>query len=198
MKNLIRISVALGAFLLVGCGGRPLASNKEAAAGAVFQASRGALGAPGMLAQVMSSAALGEIKVNCQRGGSVAIKFSVDTTGEQTGLGYDLVYDGCSFDGHSSMRGTLHMTFEVVSTSTSVALALHLAGKVEFSGEISDFVDVNLVETVAQNDLTSPTVAVSLTLAGTISTSSGTYTFNDEIIVVNGSQLQKAPDPAQG
>jgi len=193
MKNLIRISVALGAFVLVGCGGRPLAANKEAAAGAVFQASRGALGAPGMLAQVMSSAALGEIKVNCQRGGSVAIKFTVDASGEQTGIGYDLVYDGCSFDGHSSMRGTLHMTFETVTTETSVALALHLVGKVSFSGEISDFVDVDITENVTAGELTSPGVTVSLTLDGAITTSSGTYTFADEIVVV-APALQKAPE----
>src|SRR5262249_29965127 len=118
MKNVMRVALALGALLMVGCGGRPLAPGKEAAAGALFRASRGALGTPGMLAMVMSSAAVTTVKVSCSHGGSVAIQFNVDTTGQQTGITYDLVYDGCSFDGHTSMHGTLHMSFELVTSST--------------------------------------------------------------------------------
>ncbi len=198
MRNAIRVALTLGALVLVGCGGRPLAEGKEAAAGALFQASRGALNVPGgALAQVMNSGALGEVKINCSRGGNVAIRINLQSD-EQQQLGFDLAYDGCSFDGRTSMRGTLHVSLEVVSTETSVSMGMHLQGRVEFWGEISDFIDVNVTETVAQSDLTSPTFSVSLTLNGTISTSSGTYTFENEALVIDGSTFLKAPDPAEG
>jgi hypothetical protein len=194
MKKAMTAAVALGALMLVGCGGRPLAPGKEAAAGALFQSSRGAMGAPGALALLSTSAAgLIELKVSCPHGGQVAIRFTEDTTGG-TGLSYALAYDGCNYDGHTSLRGTLTMSFEVVSTSTSVALALHLKGRVDFSGEISDFIDVDVTETVTETDLTAPAASVSLVLSGSIGDSSGTYAFTDETITIDGSGFTPAPE----
>jgi hypothetical protein len=194
MRNVIRVALALGALVLVGCGGRPLAPGKEAAAGALFQASRGALNVPGSggLAEVLTSAAFGEVRVNCARGGSLAIQVNV-SGGEQTSLGYDLSYDNCSQDGHTSLRGTLHVTMEVINTQSSVSVGLHMVGRVDFSGEISDHIDADITEQVTQTDLASPGYAVNLTLHGTISTSAATYTFDHELVVVDGLGLQAAP-----
>jgi hypothetical protein len=195
----IRVGIAVVAALgLVGCGGRPLAPGKDAAAGALFQSSRGTSGTPGMMAQLMNAGAgtQTEIKVGCPRSGTVAIKVDVDSIG--TSIAYDLAYDGCSFDGHTSMRGTLHMTFDVVSTSTSVELALHLKGRVDFSGDISDFIDVDVTENVTQNDLANGGSNVEVVLDGTITDSSGTYVFASERVLVDGSGFTPAPDPNQG
>lgn len=196
MKILIRVALVLGAMVLVGCGGRPLAANKEAAAGALFQSSRGASSAQGALAQVLNSGAgtQTEVRVSCPRGGNVAIRLDV-TSGTTTSLTYDLVYDGCNYDGRTSMRGTMHMTMDLTSGGTTAAIALHLQGRIELSGEISDFVDANVTETVTMTDLSSPSGTVTVTLDGTISTSSGTYTYTNEVITITP-ELQAAPDPA--
>ena len=202
MKKLIRVGIAVVAALgLVGCGGRPLAPGKEAAAGALFQSSRGANGATGMLAQVMNAAAgiTTDVKVSCPKGGNVAVKVNVDITNPTTNIAYDLTYDGCSYDGHTSMKGTMHMTFDVVTTNTSVQMALHLKGRLDFWGEISDFIDVDVTETVAQTDLTGTSAAnVSIVLNGTITDSSGNYVFANETISIDGSEFTPAPDPNQG
>jgi hypothetical protein len=196
MKQALRIGIALAAVALVGCGGRPLAPGKEAAAGALFQSSRGASGTPGMLAQVMNSGVgnFTEVKVSCPHGGQVAIQFTVNVTDPQASITYDLVYDGCSFDGHTSMKGTLHMTYDITTSGPSVDLAMNLNGHIEFWGDISDHIDANITETVHQGDLNSPATSVSITLDGTISNSSGTYTFDNEVLVINGSGFQAAPE----
>jgi len=201
MKQVIRVGIAVVAALgLVGCGGRPLAPGKEAAAGALFQSSRGTMGTPGMLAQLMNAGAgtQTQIKVSCPRGGSVAISVNVDTSNPSSSFAYDLTYDGCNFDNHTSMRGTLHMTFDVVTGSASVQLALHLKGRVELSGDISDFVDVDVTETVTQSDLTASSVNVQVVLNGTITDRSGTYSFANETVNIDGSGFTPAPDPNAG
>ncbi|HYV46268.1 MAG TPA: hypothetical protein VFA20_15470 [Myxococcaceae bacterium] len=201
MKQVIRVGIALVAALgLVGCGGRPLAPGKEAAAGALFQSSRGTMGTPGMLAQLWNAGAgtQTQIKVGCPRGGSVAININVDASNPGTSIAYDLTYDGCNFDGHTGMRGTLHMTFDLVTGSTSVQLALHLKGRIEFSGDISDFIDVDVTETVVQNDLTAGSTNVAVTLNGSITDRSGTYAFANETLTIDGSGFTPAPDPNAG
>jgi hypothetical protein len=200
MKQMIRVGIALVAALgLVGCGGRPLAPGKEAAAGALFQSSRGTSGATGMLAQMMNAGAGAtvDVKVSCPRSGTVAVKVVVDPM-SPSDLGYDLTYDGCSFDGHTSMKGTLHMSFELISATGSLQLALHLKGRVELWGDISDFIDVDVTETVSQGDLSTGGTSVAVVLNGTITDSSGTYVFANEAITINGSGFTPAPDPNQG
>ena len=196
MKQALRVGIALVAALgFVGCGGRPLAPGKEAAAGALFQSSRGTSGTPGMLAQVMNAGAgtQAEVKVSCPHGGTVAIKIDVETMG--TNIAYDLTYDGCNFDGATSMKGTLHMTFDILTSgTTSVQMALHLKGRIEFWGEVSDFIDVDVTETVSQSDLSTGGSQVELVLSGTITDSSGTYTYAEERIVVDGSGFTPAPE----
>jgi len=91
------------------------------------------------------------------------------------------------------------MTFDVITTSTSVQMALHLKGRLDFWGEISDFIDVDVTETVAQTDLTGTSAAnVSIVLNGTITDSSGNYVFANETISIDGSGFTPAPDPNQG
>src|SRR5262245_27875503 len=155
MKNVIRVAVAMGAMVLVGCSGKPLAANKEAAAGALFQSSRAASHSPGGggLAQVFNSAVTTEVKVDCTKGGKVTWKFDVDT--QQQSAGWDLAYDGCSWDGHTSMSGSLHMSYDAVTVGQTT-LTMNLKGKVTFSGEVSDFVDADITEKVIISDLSAP------------------------------------------
>ena len=199
MRIACRVLLALGAMALVGCGGKPLAPGKEAAAGALFQASRGSQGIHGAQPQVTGwPVPRLEVKVPCQRGGEVGIVFTASAAGAQAGLTYELVYRGCSHDGRTSLDGTMRMTFEVLNDGTSLSLALHLQGRVTFSGEISDFLEVNVTETAAVADIGAPSASVTLTLDGSVTNSSGTYTFSNETLVIDGTGLQKAPDPPQG
>lgn len=184
--------------LLVACGGKPLAPTKEAAAGALFQSSRGASSTPGgllgLFEQRVTPSVDVDIKVSCPQGGNVTLRYRVDTTGGATGLTYDLIYDNCNYNGRTSMRGTMSMTMVVNTGQTYVTVGLNLKGRVEFSGEISDFVETDITETVGQTELGSPTGTVSITLNGWIKTSSGTYNFTNEVIAINGTDLIPAPE----
>jgi hypothetical protein len=182
--------------LLVACGGKPLAPGKEAAAGALFQASRGANSVPGGLLGLYEQRVAPniEIKVSCPKGGN--FRYVLNTSGTGNEVAFNLVYDGCSFNGRTSMRGTMTMSMVVVESSQGATLGLNLRGRVDFSGEISDFVESDVTQTVSINDLGTPTQSVSIILDGWIRTSSGTYTYNQETLIIDGSDLKPAPDPS--
>jgi archaellum component FlaF (FlaF/FlaG flagellin family) len=75
------------------------------------------------------------------------------------------------------------MDFNV--SSSTLALNLTMKGRVSFSGEVDDFVNVDIVETVDASKLAAANGAsVSISLHGTISTSTQTYTYNHDTIVV--------------
>jgi hypothetical protein len=199
MRSLVRGGLFLVCLTLVACGGRPLASGKEAAAGALFHASRGASSAPGGLATLFAQnvAPVASIQINCPRGGSVAFRFDAESGSTAEGLTYQVEYQGCSFDGQTSLRGTLTMTLSAQSSGTdSASMALTIRGRVDFWGEVSDYIQVDVTELVSLSDLSSPTASISISLDGTIQNSTGVYTFDNETIVIDGMAMQRAPDPS--
>lgn len=186
MASLIRVSVvALLATGLFACGGSRIAPNREAAADAAFAASRGAGGAQGMVRAALMSPVTSTTTVDCPNGGSASMVIdadSIDTSGNFT---FDLTYNNCNYDGETSMSGSLSVGFSFITDgSTSFDMALTMSGRVNFSGAISDFVEMDIVETVSANSLSATSGSVTVTLDGTITTSSGTYTYENETITV--------------
>jgi hypothetical protein len=184
--------VAVGAAMLIACGGKPLAANKEAAAQALFGASQGTS------AQRASSGANGaavfSVTVNCASSGKMSFNYDVSGTDQSAMASYDLVFDGCSQDGKNWMTGHLN-TAMTASSSSEFSMDLTLAGRVSFSGEVSDFVDANVTESITATALSATTGSVTIQLNGTITTSSGTYTYANEAITFAAGEFETASDP---
>lgn len=198
MKSLIQMTViaALAATLAACGGGAKLKPGKENAAAALFMASQGLgqTGSPIDLAGQGAAPSL-DVTVSCPRGGKLTFHLVVDGTSTSGGVQFELRYDGCNTNGRTSMTGALTTTFTTVVNGSSVSTALQLKGRVNFSGDISDFIDVNITETMDVTELSaSQGVSVSLVLNGSIQTSSATYTYTNETINITAGGVE--PDPS--
>lgn len=191
MKSPLRIAAALASLSVVfGCGGgAKLAPGKDNAASAVFMTSQGANSTPHSIYRLAQENIGGglDVTVSCQHGGNVTIHYTVNVSPGSTGLSFDLRYSGCNYDGKTSLDGTMSVTESVVTGASTASVSLQLSGRVNFSGAISDFVSADVTEQVATGDLNGVTSA-SITLNGTVSDSSGTYTYNNETISVSDIQ----------
>ncbi len=195
MRSAFRISlVVLSSFGLFACGGAKIAATKEAAAQALFYSSKGASGAPGGLYAMMRQAATATIDTTaaCPNGGQVTVKLDVNSVGQTANIAFDLAYDHCNYDHRNAITGTMHVVMDVVTSTGSVALAMTMTGRVDFSGEISDYVDANITETISATQLSATSGSVSITLNGTITTSSGTYTYTDETVNITADGITPA------
>lgn len=186
MRSLIRVSVvAVLSTGLFACGGSRIAPNKEAAADAAFAASRGAGGAQGMVRAALMSPITSNTTVDCPHGGSASLAMDLESIDTSGNFDLQVTYNNCNYDGETSMSGSLDVYFSfVVDGTSSTEIALTMAGRVNFSGAISDFVDMNIVQTVSATSASATSGSVTVTVDGTITTSSGTYTYENESITV--------------
>ncbi len=185
MRSAFRITlVVLSSFGLFACGGAKIAATKEAAAQALFYSSKGAGGAAGGMLAMMQQAATVTVDTSapCPHGGQATVKLDINSVGQTANMAFDIVYAGCNYDNHNSLNGTMHVVMNVVTSGTSVSLAMTMTGRVDFSGEISDFVQPNITETISATQLSETSGSVSINLNGTISTSSGQYTYTNETV----------------
>jgi hypothetical protein len=182
--NALRVSlVAAVAGGLVACGGgAPLAPTKEAAAQALFASSN--------YANPPTSGANGaglsaEVATDCRRGGRAKVKYDLDSflqQGSSTDVAFtfDVIFENCSDDGETTMNGTLTTGYDLSSADPyNAELALTMKGRVNFSGAVSDFVDANVVQHISIEQHGTSSGSVSVRLSGTITTSSGTYTYDE-------------------
>lgn len=207
MSRTIRLSLlALATTALVACGGgAKLGGGKEGAAQALFAASQPAGQGGNKSQNGLNVSGLGlnvsglvdprtlvsgadsslEVGVDCAQGGSVKLKLDLTSLGSQSGsFKYNVKYDDCSQDGVNKYKGDLTMEYSFVGTGTSLDLAMRLKGKVEISGDIDDFIDADVTETIslAATSATSGTVTVKLN--GSIKTSEGNYTYANETLTI--------------
>ena len=186
MKNAIRLSmVAAVALVMTACGGgAKLGGGKQGAAEALFQASGPAASANGTTAKLLQSGATtGTITVKGQKSGSATLDFDVSDPDAASGfLVYNVKYDNFSDDGKNFYSGNMEMKFKFDFTQTSGSMTLTLKGKINISGEISDFIDADVTQTVSFTALSEQSGTVSVTLNGRISTSTETHTYNNENI----------------
>lgn len=196
--NALRLSlVAAVVGGLVACGGgAPLAANKEAAAQALFASSShaspptsGANGA-GMSA---------EVATDCREGGRAKVKYDLESFMQQgsstdVAFAFDVIFENCSDDGATTMNGTLTTGYTVSASGTFGAeVALTMKGRVNFSGAVSDFVDADVVQHISIEQHGTSSGSVSVRLSGTITTSSGTYTYDEnESLSFDAGEFQTA------
>lgn len=207
MSRTIRLSLlALATTALVACGGgAKIGGGKEGAAKALFDASQPAGQGGNKSQQGLNVSGLGlnvsglvdprtlasaadtslEVAVDCAKGGSVKLKLDLTSTGNQSGgFKYKVSYDKCSQDGINSFKGDMTIEYSFAGTGTSLDLAMRMKGKIEISGDVDDFIDADVTETIslAATSATSGTVTVKLN--GSIKTSEGSYTYANEALTI--------------
>jgi hypothetical protein len=201
MSRTIRLSLlAVATTALVACGGgAKLGGGKEGAAKALFEASQpagkgGNSSSQGLLLngkvdpRLLASAANTslEVAVDCSHGGSVKLKLDLTSLGNQNGsFKYDLEYKDCNEDGANKFKGKMTMEFSLAGTATSIELALRLKGKIEISGDIDDFLDADVTETISATATSATSGSVTVKLNGTIKTSEGLYVYNNETLTIS-------------
>lgn len=192
MTRFIRLSIlAVASAALVACGGgAKLGGGKEGAAQALFEASQPAgKGGQGNLLQALASGAAGidaEVSVDCAQGGSVKLKLDLNSIDQTSGsFKYELEYKGCNEDGANEFDGKMTMEFKFATDGTTTAkVELKLKGKIEISGEIDDFIDADVTETIDVTATGANSGSVTVKLNGTIKTSEESYTYTNESITI--------------
>lgn len=184
MKRIV--SMAVGSLVLVACGPGAKIDGKQGAAEALFAASK-----PSQ-AKADSSATpvdlTGAVTWNCPEGGSAKISgasISVGTGGVNTGV--TMTYNGCGLSkggpGVAVFNGDMNLSQKIEIDSGSVRLDQKLKGRVDVRGAYDDFLDADITQKVAVGDLGAGATGVSMYLQGTITTSEGTFTFDEDVTV---------------
>jgi hypothetical protein len=191
MSRFIRLSIlAAASAALVACGGgAKIGGGKEGAAKALFEASQPASkGGQGSLLQALASGQTNvnaEVKVDCTHGGKAELKLDV-TGGTQTGaVKFEVKYNKCNEDGANTFNGSMQMELSIIGSGTSAELALKLKGKIEISGEIDDYLDADVTETISIAATSATSGTVTIKLNGTIKTSENSYTYVNETLTIS-------------
>jgi hypothetical protein len=200
MMRIIRYSLlAAATTALVACGSGPkLGGGKEGAAKATFEttqaSNKGLQRASGQalpihreLASRAAADGVGEVTVDCAQGGKLTLKidFTALLRDEFEGgkLNYEIEFDGCKEDGANELDGELAV--ELAISAGTASLDIKLKGKVEISGEVDDFIDVDVTQNISATGLSQTTGSVSIKLTGTIKTSEETYTYDGTPISIS-------------
>jgi hypothetical protein len=201
MKKKIETSlVVLSSLAMAACGagGAPLGGGKQGAAQAVFQASqagRGASGTGGLLQLLQQRAVNVSTIVKGDAGGSAAVTVDVGATQGATSVAVTIAYSDFSEDGKNRYNGTMSVTVKVGDSGTGVDGLTHIHGSVQvamkgkltISGDVSDFVDADITESVDFSALQGGGNAVSVVIDGGITTSSAAYQYAHESVSVSSS-----------
>ena len=209
MKHPLRPAVLIAALAtLVACGGSaPLAPTKEATAQAVYTVGQGAKGARGAVSPLADFQALArsqpgipfqaDVTSSCAKEGKVTLKISsvevdLSDTAATTLFNMSMVYDNCTHDGKSRMTGTLATSLITTTAAAGASVVMGMKGKVTLTGEVEDFLDMDINQSMEASSLEASSGKVGIYMQGKVTTSSGTYTFNNEVVAVSpGSFIRK-------
>ncbi|MFZ5471933.1 MAG: hypothetical protein ACOZIN_21090 [Myxococcota bacterium] len=214
MRGIVRVSL-LGAIAagLVACGGgAKLGGGKEGAASALFTAASASTSNGSILDLTAQNIDIGigtSVTVKCRFGGQVTIKgvLSVDSTNSSASVEQNatLVYDNCAnttYDNPQTpavekdnvvLNGTLDVAQKVDASAGAGHVQQTLEGKVQFGGAFDDFIDAQVTQSVEWAKLGTSGGSVSVTLEGTITTSSETYSYAKESVSFTAGVLVAEP-----
>jgi len=138
--------------------------------------------------RLMSGITLTADKVDCAHGGSVKLLVDLSSfenlDGSSGSFGFDLEYDDCNEDGVNAYNGKLKMLFDFSSGTDSAFMTLRFKGKLDINGEIDDYLEVDLTQTVSLVDMGATTGSVTVKLHGTIQTSEQSHTYDNETLFI--------------
>lgn len=196
---------------LLACGGQKIGGGKEGAAAALFGASglSGGVGNSGGGQGQRLTASLSQ-NIPCPNGGSATVKDLTFNLLDQSGdTSFTLAYNQCSSLTWDNPETTNVETDKVVldgemkftqnfsvntNTNPSGSIAQTLKGKVNYGGVFSDFIDADVTQSVDFSALSATSGTVTLTLNGTLKTSTQTYTYaNEQITFTAGTLIAAQP-----
>jgi hypothetical protein len=192
MRGFLKVAVmaVLSAGLLVGCGGGAKIGSKEDLAKLLQTLSSPAADQQGQTNPLLTKAVMtGSVTVNGAKGGTATLTYNADDT---TASGsFTIEYKDYSDDGKNKFSGTLTMTIDTegldnmdpYATTYSFKMIMTMKGKVTITGEINDFIEMDLTYTVDVSG-TDTSGTATVTLNGTAKTSSESYEFKNETITV--------------
>jgi predicted heme/steroid binding protein len=188
----ILILGALAAGVSACGGGAPFQPGKEAAAHAVYDSSQAADGSGGGHYAQGAGISL-SVSLDCAKKGTATLKDLRVALALEEGVamqtGFNLAFGGCSHDGKTFRDGTLAVTKQLRVDENGMRVRLTLKGRVNYSGEIGDFVDVDVTQELNATLLTATSGNVRVTLDGTVENSTGTYVFDHEELEVTAGFL---------
>ena len=172
-----------------GGGTAKLGGGKQGAAKALHQANRPVRGENSGFG--LGLVAMAQTNVSSERtepgaaGGKAIVKETVKiaTTGDIR-VESVIQYVDYSEDGKNRFNGTLTDTVVVSAASGTGEVLLTSKGRVEITGEVTDFLDANATLKVGGSEISATTGNVSMNIKGTLTTSSGTHTYADEAISI--------------
>ncbi len=181
-----RISMlVVGSLVMVACGPGAKIDGKQGAAEALFAASQPS--------KASNSASPIDVSANCPHGGTAEINgvgISIGNGGAGVGTNFNMKYNACGVAkgdiGVAIYNGELKFSQNIMASSGNALIEQGFKGKVLVQGAYDDFLDVDVSQRVAVGDLGANGTGVSVVLKGTISTSEGTFTFDESINVVAG------------
>lgn len=198
MKRIALVALATSA--LVGCGGTAkIGGGKEGAAQAFFAASSASSAGANKSAQPLDVA--GSVSWKCPEGGEASLQgFSVNVTGgtganvQQT---FTINYNNCgaakSDEGVAIFNGSMTVSQAVVTTNGAVSVDQTFKGHIDVRGAFNDFIEADVKQQVAVSGLSSTGgAAVTMKLVGTITTSSESFTYNEDVNVTAGGKIAVA------
>lgn len=177
------LMVVVSSLAMMACGPGAKIDGKQGAAEALFAGSQPT--------KANTSASPADISANCPQGGTASITgagISIGTGG--VGTSFNMKYNGCgvakSEQGVAIYNGSLTFSQSVMTSGSNVQVAQAFKGKVLVQGAYDDFLDVDVSQQVAVGDLGATGTGVSVVLKGTISTTEGTFTFDEAVTVTAG------------
>lgn len=183
------LTVVVGSLVMMACGPGAKIDGKQGAAEALFAASKPSQAKADPSATPVDLT--GGINFKCPEGGTADISgagISIGTGGVATSV--TLSYKGCGLAkgniGVAIFNGDMTLSQKVVTSGPTISVDQSFKGKVLVQGAYDDFLDADVSQSVAVGDLGAAGSGVSMILKGTISTSEGTFTFDESVTVVGG------------
>lgn len=192
--------IALSTLGLVACGGTAKISGKEGAAQAFFAASGASAAGANRSASPLDIAS--SLTWKCPEGGEASLTgFAVNVNtgggmGASVNQSFTIKYSNCgaakSDAGVAVYNGSFTVTQVVITNANGVSVDQTFKGRVEVQGAFNDFIDADVKQQVSVTALSSTGGTVSMKLVGTITTSEGTHTFNEDVNVAGGGKIAVA------
>ncbi|MCP3139458.1 hypothetical protein [Pyxidicoccus xibeiensis] len=179
--------------------GAKLGGGKQGAAKALHQANRPVRGESSGFGQGLVAMALPDVSSERTEPGAAGGKALVKETVNVAATGDIRVesviqYVDYSEDGKNRFNGTMTDTVVVSASSGTGEVLLTSKGRVQITGEVTDFLDANATLKVGGAEISATTGEVSMNIRGTLTTSSGVHTYADEAIsIVADGTLPVAP-----
>ncbi len=188
------LAVFVASLAMMACGPGAKIDGKQGAAEALFAASRPSKSKADPSATPIDLT--GGVTFNCPEGGSADISGAgISIGGGNVSTALTMTYKGCGLAksnvGVAIFNGDLTFSQNVTTGGSAVGVSQSFKGKVLVQGAYDDFLDADVSQTVNVSDLGTSGANVAMTLKGTISTSDGTFTFDEMVSVMSGTITAK-------